>query len=219
MQNRPLSTVNRRVFLWSIVSFFAFATLTLTNLNQDKKVRPPGITSEEEFLSLCIRCNRCADVCPTKGIKPDNSNLTSLGTPELNGYCAVYLDLVNPLPSKNRAFRKLRSSARLCFRCIETCPTGALRNLNVEDLKMGVAEVDRSSCLAWRYHICYRCVDICVFDAVSIKGNGGIEVEEEHCVGCKQCEYICPVPSKAIVVRPTQAEDLEKRRQLRNRGQ
>jgi hypothetical protein len=27
------------------------------------------------------------------------------------------------------------------------------------------------------------------------------------------------VPSKAIVVRPTQAEDLEKRRQLRNRGQ
>jgi len=210
--------VNRRVFIWSIACFFAFATLTLTSLNQNKKVRPPGITSEEEFFSLCIRCNRCADVCPTKGIKPDNSSLSSLGAPELDGYCAVYLDLVNPSPSRNRAFKKLRSSAQLCFQCIEACPTGALRNVGVEDLKMGVAKVDRSICLAWQYHICYRCVDICVFDAVEIKGSGGIEVKEEHCVGCKQCEYICPVPSKAIVVEPAQAEDLGEGRQLRNRG-
>jgi len=209
--------VNRRAFLWSIVCFFAFTTLTLTNLNPSRKVRPPGVDSEEEFLALCIRCNKCADVCPTKGIEPDNTSLSTLGTPELKGYCAVYLDLVDPTPSKNRSFRGLRSSAELCFRCINACPTGALRNVSVEDLKMGVAEVNRSTCLAWRYNICYRCVDICVFDAVEIRGSGGIEVNEVLCVGCKQCEYICPVPSKAIVVRPIGTGDVEEKRQLRER--
>jgi len=211
--------VNRRTFLWSIVCLFAFTTtLTLTNLNQRRKIRPPGVTSEEEFLSLCIRCNICADVCPTKGIKPDNTNLSTLGTPELKGYCAVYLDLVDPSPSKNSAFKKLRSSAELCFRCINSCPTGALRNVNIEDLKMGVAEIDRTTCLAWLYNICYRCVNICVFDAVEIRGRGGIHVNEALCVGCKQCEYICPAQPKAIVVRPLGAEELEEgRRRLSER--
>lgn len=210
--------MNRRTFLCSIICFFALtATLTLTKLNQSKKVRPPGVVSEEEFLALCIRCNRCADVCPTKGIEPDNTSLSTLGTPELKGYCAVYLDLVGPSPSKNSAFKKLRSSAQLCLRCVNACPTGALRNIDIRSLKMGVAEVDRSICLAWRYNICYRCVDICVFDAVEIRGGGGIEVNEALCVGCKQCEYICPVPSKAIVVRPLGAGVLEEGRRLRER--
>jgi len=60
-------------------------------------------------------------------------------------------------------------------------------------------------------------VDICVFDAVEIRGSGGVEVNEALCVGCKQCEYICPVPSKAIVVRPVGAEELEEGRRLRER--
>ena len=210
--------MNRRTFLWSIVCLLAFTTtLTLTNLSQSRKVRPPGVESEEEFLALCIRCNRCADVCPTKGIEPDKTHLSTLGTPELKGYCAVYLDLVDPSPSKNRAFKMLRPSAQLCFRCISACPTGALRKTSVEDLRMGVAGVDRSTCLAWRYNICYRCVDICVFDAVEIRGSGGVEVNEALCVGCKQCEYICPVPSKAIVVRPVGAEELEEGKRLRER--
>ena len=158
----------------------------------------------------------CADICPTKGIEPDNTSLSTLGTPELKGYCAVYLDLVDPSPSKNSAFKKLRPSAELCFRCINACPTGALRDVSVKDLRMGLAEVNRSTCLAWRYNICYRCVDICVFDAVEIRGQG-IHVNEALCVGCKQCEYICPVPSKAIVVRPLGAEELEEGRRLRER--
>ncbi|MEM2990563.1 MAG: 4Fe-4S binding protein [Halobacteria archaeon] len=194
--------MNRRGFLLSITSFLALSiTLTLTNIRQSKAIRPPGVVNEDNFFSLCIRCNRCADVCPTKGIKPDNSNLFTLGTPILDGYCAVYLDLVELTPSKNRAFKRIKSSAELCFRCIDTCPTGALESVDVEELKMGEAEVNRSLCLAWTHNICYRCVDICVFDAVKITARGGVEVNRSICVGCKQCEYICPVPEKATRVK------------------
>ncbi len=196
------------------------ATLTLTNLKESKTLRPPGAVGEESFLSLCIRCNRCADICPTKGIKPDNSSLFAIGAPTLAGYCAVYLDLIEPTPSKNRAFKKAKSSAELCFRCIAACPTGALKRIELEELKIGVAEVDRSTCLAWLYNTCYRCVDICVFDAVKITGKGGVEVNEPLCVGCKQCEYICPVPEKAIAVSPPHSDSPSKRlgnRRLGNR--
>lgn len=211
--------MNRRGFLFSIIGFLALTTaLTLTNLKQSKAIRPPGVVSEDQFLSLCIRCNRCADECPTRGIKPDNSSIFAIGAPTLQGYCAVYLDLVEPTPSKNRAFKKVKSSAPLCLKCIDACPTGALQQIGLEDIKMGTAEVNRSLCLAWLHNTCYRCVDICVFDAVHITGRGGVEVNESLCVGCRQCEYICPVPEKAILVRASEAEALPQGRRWRNRG-
>ncbi|MFN3621415.1 MAG: 4Fe-4S binding protein [Nitrososphaerales archaeon] len=210
--------MNRRSFLWSIACFLAlFTTLSLANIKQSKAIRPPGAVSEDAFLSLCIRCNRCADVCPTKGIKPDNSSLFAIGAPSLVGYCAVYLDLVEPTPSKNRAFKRSKSSAEVCYKCVDTCPTGALKRIRLDELKMGVAEVNRSTCLAWIYNVCYRCVDICVFDAVRITGSGGVEVNEMLCVGCKQCEYICPVSEKAIVVRASDSRPSFEGRGLRGR--
>jgi ferredoxin-type protein NapG len=71
---------------------------------KDSFIRPPGALPEEEFLSLCIRCDRCRKACPG-WITPVllRESVISAGTPRLRYYCPR------------------------CMRCIPACPTGALR--------------------------------------------------------------------------------------------
>ena len=72
---------------------------------KDNFIRPPGAVPEEEFLSLCIRCDRCREACPYGLISPVpiTESVISAGTPRLRGYCP------------------------LCLRCVSACPTDALR--------------------------------------------------------------------------------------------
>lgn len=73
--------------------------------NEFKFIRPPGALVEEEFLSLCIRCDKCAKVCPWGVIRPVHitEGVINAGTPILQGHC------------------------RRCWLCIPVCPTGALQ--------------------------------------------------------------------------------------------
>lgn len=68
-------------------------------------IRPPGALPEEDFLSACIRCDKCAKACPDKFITPVllSESIVNAGTPRLLGYCPR------------------------CWRCTYCCPTGALR--------------------------------------------------------------------------------------------
>jgi ferredoxin-type protein NapG len=72
---------------------------------KDKFIRPPGALPEEEFLSLCIRCDKCRKACPWGLITPVplTESVISAGTPRLPWHCPH------------------------CNRCISVCPTGALR--------------------------------------------------------------------------------------------
>jgi ferredoxin-type protein NapG len=67
-------------------------------------IRPPGALPEEEFLSLCIGCDRCREVCPYGLISPVpiTESVIRAGTPRLRGYCP------------------------LCWRCVSAYPTDAL---------------------------------------------------------------------------------------------
>jgi len=188
--------MNRRDFLVLGSSWGASAIiLTLLGSSRAKAIRPPGVESEEEFLSLCIRCGKCVDVCPTNGLRLDYSSLIGLGAPVLEGFCAVYTELIQPSRSKNMEFKKRRLEAELCMKCINVCPTRALKRLPLNKIKMASIEIIHEKCVK-----CYTCIDVCPFDAISIGRDGFPEADSGKCVGCRQCEKLCPY--NAMVAGP-----------------
>lgn len=54
---------------------------------QTEILRPPGSPDEEEFLSLCVLCDKCSEVCPTNAIEVSTllDGFVNLGTPKLIG--------------------------------------------------------------------------------------------------------------------------------------
>ena len=73
------------------------------------RLRPPGALEEHEFLSACIKCGQCVQVCPVKAIKlADLTDGFGVGTP--------YIE------PREQAFDFSCDVAQ----CVLACPTGAL---------------------------------------------------------------------------------------------
>jgi ferredoxin-type protein NapG len=143
-------------------------------LSRDKAfLRPPGVFSENDLLSLCMKCRKCEEVCPQAIIEtvPIMENVAGPGTPKLN-------------------FRK--GACDFCMKCVEVCPTGALEMMEMEKIKLGIAEVVPESCVAWDWGSCTLCVDVCPYEAISLDEQKRPVVDPERCNGCGLCEYQCP---------------------------
>ena len=77
--------------------------------SQKPRLRPPGALDEKDFLSSCIKCGQCVQVCPVEAIKlADLVDGMGVGTPYIDAReqaCDFSCDAVQ---------------------CILACPTGSL---------------------------------------------------------------------------------------------
>lgn len=168
----------------------------LDDENAKLPIRPPGSVPEQEFLQMCIRCGECFKACPFNVLQPlgFEQGLEGLWTPH------VVADHAGCAPS--------------CNNCGQVCPTGAIRELLLEEKKvarMGLAIVNETTCLPHaNKEACQLCVDECTaagyhalefrqvhteVDAqgLPIEGSGYLApvVLADKCVGCGLCQMSC----------------------------
>ncbi len=201
-------------------------------IQAENRLRPPGAVNEKEFLSLCIKCGQCLQVCPYHSIKlSDFGKGHGIGTP--------YID----------------ATQRGCYACeavpcVLACPSGALdhKTEKATDIKMGIAVLaNERSCLAVRREpvpkgydqkmkdfvakqrnttqyeqkvlenfegkegeACTLCADMCPMPnplscIEMITTSSGIHrpIIYDGCTGCGVCEEVCPAnDGPAIVIKP-----------------
>jgi ferredoxin-type protein NapG len=91
-QGRPASFLTRLGFLEFVAKgAFIVALGAFLRRREPEKYypRPPGARPEEQFLSLCLRCDICKEVCPWDVIRyiPVSESIINAGTPVLSGSC------------------------------------------------------------------------------------------------------------------------------------
>jgi ferredoxin len=185
----PGQGLSRRQFLQGIGAVAAgLAMMPLTRLEKRPvPLRPPGALPEAKFLNVCIACQECIRVCPTHGLQAAflQTGLSRIGMPVLVprlGGCALGVSC-NQL-------------------CEQVCPVKAILPVSQKDLKLGMAYVDHTLCLAWDQGVkCLVCVEACQYKAAT-PYQGKVVVDPDKCVGCGFCESGCPVPGSAIHVFP-----------------
>lgn len=148
-------------------------------------LRPPGAVEDDvEFMARCIGCGVCGEVCPQGAIKFYN----------LEGGSKVNTPYINPEVS----------ACALTGDCMEACPTDALVVTKREDVRMGIAQIDRTACYPWVDRgVCGACVPICPLGKIGIDfafANFYRPTVHKGCVGCGMCVEICPHPSLPIKI-------------------
>lgn len=172
-------------------------------------LRPPGAAGEETFLSKCTKCGLCVEACPFKALM--------LARPG------------DPRPIGTPYFIMRDNPCRMCkdVPCTTACPTGALdvrllkevsandsQVVDVNKTKIGLAVIDRETCIAYwgiQCDACYRACPV-IDSAITVEYSKndrtgkhailGPVVHSEHCTGCGMCERACVTKKASIFVLP-----------------
>ncbi len=148
-------------------------------------LRPPGALKQDAaFVSTCNGCGLCGEVCHPRCIKFRDRDGGEWGN-------TPYID-----PAEKGCI--------LCNKCMEICPTEALTVVPLEEIDMGIAQIDRSACYPWVDRgVCGACVSVCPLGVKAIafkKWNQYQSYIKSGCVGCGVCVEVCPHPSVPIWV-------------------
>ena len=162
-------------------------------------LRPPGVKSEDDFLSACIRCGLCVRDCPYDILKLSKlAEPVALGTPYFEAR-KVPCEMCEDIP------------------CVKACPTGALDKelTNIDDARMGLAViVDQETCLNYQGLRCDVCHRVCPLlnEAITLEPRHNQRsgkhtlfipvVHSDKCTGCGKCERACVLEAAAIKVLP-----------------
>ncbi len=195
--------LSRRQALYALATGTAGVLLLGTDLRlrQDNpiRIRPPGVSDEDKFLSTCMRCSQCIKICPTTALQPafNEAGLAGLWTPVVVprvGYCDYG-----------------------CTACGQVCPSGAIPLLRLQEKRkavIGKASIDKNRCLPWASGVpCIVCEEICPTPQKSIRleqaemldSTGQMvtvlrpSVLREVCIGCGACEHQCPLEGVAAI--------------------
>ncbi len=187
--------IGRRQAIAAIGSAAVLAPLARSLIHkklQGRFIRPPGAVPEPDFLNSCVRCGLCYKVCPTNGLQP------ALFEAGVEGAWSPHL-----VP-------RIGGCEKNCNLCGQHCPTGAIRNLSLEEksyARIGTAVIDRARCIAWEQNrVCLVCDEACQYNAIeafneTIHGETLLRpfVDERLCIGCGVCESRCPVDGPAAI--------------------
>ena len=153
---------------------------------------PPGSLSFQHFAQHCTGCQLCVSECPNDVLR-HSTDLMNLMLPTMSyerGHCRPE-----------------------CTRCSEVCPTGAIRLVDKDEkssVQIGHAVWIKKNCVAVTDGVeCGNCARHCpagAIEMIPLDENDDETpyvpaVNEEACIGCGACEYVCPSrPLSAIVV-------------------
>ncbi|HIJ59948.1 MAG TPA: 4Fe-4S binding protein [Nitrospirae bacterium] len=193
--------MNRRTFIK--YSFLALSTFYGINLLANEQgaelsplpsipvggiIRPPGAITDKILRAKCISCGVCVNVCHL--MKYDS--IVIAGIDDFN-------QLGTPIIKDMRDY-----PCALCMECPRHCPTGALQQVEKENVKMGMALIDFSLCFGYNGDVCLSCSKACPLGASVFEfynSNWGNQPYiNEKCVGCGLCVKYCPLGGSAIKV-------------------
>lgn len=154
---------------------------------------PPGGVGLAHLIEHCTACHACITACPNGIIKPATKEY---------GLKGIFLPVIS--------FEK-HFCGYDCNKCMQVCPTGALKHLSIEEKKrvqIGRVRFIAKNCIVFQDKTdCGACDEHCPTKAITMKEwKNGLyfpTVNREICIGCGGCEYVCPAEHKAMVVIPS----------------
>lgn len=148
-------------------------------------LRPPGALPRGEFETTCERCGHCAETCPSHAIRFVTEGADA-GTP--------YIDPEH-------------APCTLChgLQCTQHCPSGALQPLNsIDQVRMGIAQIDATRCTAWRGLTCRVCHEVCpvpgALTLVRAQQSSVPMPGDNTCTGCGLCLHHCRAEAAIRIV-------------------
>lgn len=163
---------------------------SLSFIEADPLMRPPGGQNEDQLIAKCIRCQRCYQVCPQHVIKPAHleNGVLNMQTPTFDfneSYCTWCVEENDGKPL-----------------CVAVCSSDALKlapDATPENTILGKAVIQEDWCLAYKLTSCRFCFDACPYEAMKLDKDNRPHVISELCNGCGACESVCVSLQSAVV--------------------